>query len=116
MTGVAQACQKFLTLEGMATGSESPLHSTFIRAILLPPEMFTRPRQDVNDSLFVLRPLCNVIRVRTPPVTLLIDVINANTSSWRKPLSLRVTAQNPAIPYRFQAYLKKKKIYIYIYI
>ena len=99
----------------MATGSESPLHSTFIRAILLPPEMFTRPRQDVNDSLFVLRPLCNVIRVRTPPVTLLIDVINANTSSWRKPLSLRVTAQNPAIPYRFQAYFKKKKIYIYIY-
>ena len=46
--------------------------------------------------------------------TLLIDVINANTSSWRKLLSLRVTAQNPAIPYRFQAYLKKKKIYIYI--
>ena len=56
MTGVAQACQKFLTLEGMATGSESPLHSTFIRAIFLPPEMFARPRQDVNDSLFVLRP------------------------------------------------------------
>ena len=55
--------------------------------------------------------------MRTPPVTLLIDVINANTSSWRKPLSLRVTAQNPAIPYRFLAYLKKKKyIYIYIYI
>ena len=52
MTGVAQACQKILTLEGMATGSESPLHSTFIRAILLPPEMFTRPRQDVNDSFY----------------------------------------------------------------
>ena len=34
----------------MATGSESPLHSTFIRAILLPPEMFTRPRQDVTQS------------------------------------------------------------------
>ena len=35
----------------MATGSELPLHSTFIRAILLPPETFPRPRQDVNDSL-----------------------------------------------------------------
>ena len=51
----------------MATGSESPLHSTLIRAILLPPEIFTRPRQDVNDSLFVLRLWCNAIRVRTPP-------------------------------------------------
>ena len=51
----------------MATGSEFPLHSTFIRAILLPPEMFPRPRQDVNDSLSVLRPWCNAIRVRTPP-------------------------------------------------
>ena len=51
----------------MATGSELPLHSTFIRAILLPPETFPRPRQDVNDSLFVLRPWCNAIRVRTPP-------------------------------------------------
>ena len=39
----------------------------FIRAILLPPETFPPPRQDVNDSLFVLRPWCNAIRVRTPP-------------------------------------------------
>ena len=46
----------YLTFEGTATDSESPLHSTFIHAILLPPEMFTRPRQDANDSLFVLRP------------------------------------------------------------
>ena len=29
--------------------------------------MFTRPQQDVRDSLFVLRPWCNAIRVRTPP-------------------------------------------------
>ena len=41
------------TFEGAATDSESPLHSTFIQAILLPPEMFTRPR-------------CNAIRARTP--------------------------------------------------
>ena len=27
--------------------------------------MFTRLRQDANDSLFVLRPWCNAIRVRT---------------------------------------------------
>ena len=32
----------------MATDSESPLHSTYIRAILLPPEMFTLPQQDAN--------------------------------------------------------------------
>ena len=32
----------FLAFEGTSTESESPLHSTFI----------TRPRQDVNDSLF----------------------------------------------------------------
>ena len=46
---------------------EFPLHSMFIHAILLLPEMFTRPRQDTNDSFFVLRPWCNAIRVRTPP-------------------------------------------------
>ena len=33
--------------------TESPLHSTFIYAILLPPEMFTRPPQDTNDSFVV---------------------------------------------------------------
>ena len=60
----------------MATDSESPLHSTFIRAILLPPEMFTRPRQDVNDSLFVLRPWCNAIRVRTPPEFHMFQCVN----------------------------------------
>ena len=67
VTGVTKACQHFLTFEGMATESESLLHSTFIRAILLPPEMFTRPQQDASDSLFVLRPWCNAIGVRTPP-------------------------------------------------
>ena len=65
ITGVAQARKHFLTFRGTATGSESPFHSTFIYAISLPPEIFTRPRQDANDLLFVLRPLCNVIIVRT---------------------------------------------------
>ena len=41
---------------GTATDSKFPLHSTFNHAISLPPEMFTRPRQDANNSLFVLRP------------------------------------------------------------
>ena len=50
-----------------ANNSESPLHSTSICTILLPPEMFTQPRQDVNDSLFILRLSCNTIRVCTPP-------------------------------------------------
>ena len=67
MTGVAQGHKHFLTFRGTATDSESPLHFTFIHAILLSPEMFTRPREDSNDSLFVLRPWCNAIRVRTPP-------------------------------------------------
>ena len=40
-----------------------------IDAILLPPEMFTRSRQDANDSLFVLRPWCNAIIVHTPPAS-----------------------------------------------
>ena len=44
------------------------LHSTFTHTVLLPPEMFTRPRKDANDSLFALRPWCNAIRMRTPPV------------------------------------------------
>ena len=61
------------TSEGTATESESPLQSTFIHAISLPPEMFTRPPQDANDSLFVLRPWCNAIRVRTPPGMAWID-------------------------------------------
>ena len=56
MTGVASARKHYLTFEETATDSESPLHSTFIHAILLPTEMFTGPRQDVNDSFFVLRP------------------------------------------------------------
>ena len=55
------------SFDGTATDSESSLHSTFIHAILLLPEMFTRQRQDANDSLFVLQPWCNAIRVRTPP-------------------------------------------------
>ena len=55
------------TFERTATGSESPLHSRFIHTLLLPPEMFTRPWQDANDSLFILRPWYNAIRVRTPP-------------------------------------------------
>ena len=46
----------FLTFEGAATDSEFPLHFTFIHAILLLPEMFTRPRQDANDLFFILRP------------------------------------------------------------
>ena len=44
-----------------------PPYSTFIHAISLSPEMFTRLRQDTNDSLFVLRPWCNAIRVHTLP-------------------------------------------------
>ena len=67
MTRVAQARKHFWTFERTATDNESTLHSTFIHAISLPPTMFTRLRQDANDSLFVLRPWCNVIRVRTPP-------------------------------------------------
>ena len=31
-------------------------------------QMFTRPPKDANDSLFLLRPWCNAIGVRTPPV------------------------------------------------
>lgn len=54
-TGVALARQRFLTFEGTATDSESPLHSTHIHATSMPPKMFTRLRQDANDSLFVLR-------------------------------------------------------------
>ena len=41
----------FLTFEGTATVSESLLHSTFIHAISLPPEMFTR--QNANDLLSI---------------------------------------------------------------
>ena len=41
--------QTLLTFEGTATDSEFPLNSTFIHAILLLPEVFTRPRQDAND-------------------------------------------------------------------
>ena len=67
ITGAAHARKHILTFEGTATDSESQLHSTFIHAISLPPEMFTRPRQIANDSLFVLRPWRNAIRVRTPP-------------------------------------------------
>ena len=48
--------QTLLTFEGTATDSEFPLNSTFIHAILLLPEMFTRPRQDANDLFFILRP------------------------------------------------------------
>ena len=55
------------TFERTATGSESPLHSRVIHTLLLPPEMFTRPWQDANDSLFILRPWYNAIRVCTPP-------------------------------------------------
>ena len=65
ITGVAQTRKHFLTFEGTATDSESSLHSTYIHATTLPPKMFTRPRQDANDSLFLLRPWCNGIRVRT---------------------------------------------------
>ena len=46
MTGVAQAQQHSLTFEGTTTDSESSLHSTYVHATLLPPNMFTRPRQD----------------------------------------------------------------------
>ena len=67
ITGVAQPCKRLLTFEGTATDSESSLHSTFIHAILLLRDMCTRPRHDANDSLFVLWPWCNAIRVRTPP-------------------------------------------------
>ena len=62
--GVTQDHKHF---QKKATGSESPLHSRFIHTVLQPPEMFTRPWQDANDSLFILRPWCNAIRVRTPP-------------------------------------------------
>ena len=48
--------QTLLTFEGTATDSEFSSHSTFIHAILLLPEMFTRPRQDANDLFFILRP------------------------------------------------------------
>ena len=47
--------------------SESPLYSTSICTILLPLEMFTQLRQDINDSLFILQPSCNTIRVCTQP-------------------------------------------------
>ena len=89
ITGVAQARKHFLTFEGTATDSELPLNSTFIRAILLLPEMFTRPRQDANDLFFILRPWCNVIRVRTPPGVIQSDkspiptLKNANSSQLR---------------------------------
>ena len=46
MTGVAQAQQHSLTFEGTTTDSESSLHSSYVHATLLPPNMFTRPRQD----------------------------------------------------------------------
>ena len=45
--------------------------------------MFTRPRQDANDSLSVLRPWCNAIRVRTPPVLAVSDTIGVNKLTAR---------------------------------
>ena len=50
MTGVAQARKPFLTFERTATDRESSLPSTDVHATSLPPNMFTRPRQDANDS------------------------------------------------------------------
>ena len=67
MTGVARARKHFLTFEGTATNSESPLHSTFIRAISAPPEI-TQPQKDANISrFFMLGPCWNAIRVRAQP-------------------------------------------------
>ena len=45
--------------------------------------MFIRPRQDANDSLSVLRPWCNAIRVRTPPVLVVSDTIGVNKLTAR---------------------------------
>lgn len=38
ITGIAQACKHCLTFQGMATDSESSLHSTHIHATMLPPK------------------------------------------------------------------------------
>ena len=83
--------QTLLNFEGTATDSEFPLNSTFIHAILLLPEMFTRPRQDANDLFFILRPWCNVIRVRTPPGVIQSD---KNPIPTLKKLIHRSHAQN----------------------
>ena len=45
--------------------------------------MFIRPREDANDSLSVLRPWCNAIRVRTPPVLAVSDTIGVNKLTAR---------------------------------
>ena len=37
----------------------------FIHAFSLPPELFTRPRQYANDSLFCVMTMMKAIRVRT---------------------------------------------------
>ena len=69
-TRVALARQRFLTFEGTATDSEFPSRSRMLSIFALfslPPKMFTRPRQDANDLLFLLRAWCNAIRVRTSP-------------------------------------------------
>lgn len=65
----SRACpSNFLTFEGTATDSESPLQSTYIHAISLPPKKFTPTRQDANESImarnsFYSRPWRNATRV-----------------------------------------------------
>ena len=82
ITGVAQARKHFLTFEGTAimTDSEFTLHSTFLHASSLPPEVLSRSQQDANDSPFCVTTMMQAIRVRTPP-----EISHKNRQSliWR---------------------------------